>query len=69
MSRATAATPSPLCSTGAYRADKPDAGRLEIEANDRFAHQAPELIVVLSSPIEATRFRSGSSSCPAARPA
>jgi nitroreductase len=34
----------------AYRADNPDPGRLEIEANDRFAHQAPELIVALSSP-------------------
>ncbi|HVQ07074.1 MAG TPA: nitroreductase [Allosphingosinicella sp.] len=34
----------------AYRADNPDPGRLEIEASDRFAHQAPELIVVLSSP-------------------
>src|SRR4249920_3020877 len=32
----------------AYRAENPDPGRLEIEANDRFAHQAPELIVVLS---------------------
>ena len=35
---------------GAYRADNPDPGRLEIEANERFAHQAPELIVALSSP-------------------
>ena len=34
----------------AYRADNPDPGRLEIEASDRFAHQAPELIIVLSSP-------------------
>jgi nitroreductase len=34
----------------AYRADNPDPGRLEIEANARFAHQAPELIVALSSP-------------------
>jgi nitroreductase len=34
----------------AYSADNPDPGRLEIEANDRFAHQAPELIVALSSP-------------------
>jgi nitroreductase len=34
----------------AYRADNPDPGRLEIEANERFAHQAPELIVALSSP-------------------
>jgi nitroreductase len=34
----------------AYRAEKPDAGRLEIEAMHQFAHQAPTLIVVLSSP-------------------
>jgi nitroreductase len=33
-----------------YRADNPEPGRLEIEANERFAHQAPELIVALSSP-------------------
>ena len=36
----------------AYRADRPEPGRLEIEANERFAHQAPELIVALSSPTE-----------------
>jgi nitroreductase len=35
----------------AYLADKPDAGRLELEANERFAHQAPELVVVLSTPV------------------
>ena len=34
----------------AYLADKPGAGRLELDANERFAHQAPELIVVLSTP-------------------
>lgn len=34
----------------AYRIDNPDPGRLEIEAHERFAHQAPELIVALSSP-------------------
>lgn len=34
----------------AYLAEKPDAGRLELEANARFAHQAPELIVALSVP-------------------
>jgi nitroreductase len=34
----------------AYRADNPDPGRLEIEANERFAYQAPELMVALSSP-------------------
>jgi nitroreductase len=36
----------------AYRADNPEPGRLEIEATERFAHQAPELIVALSSPTE-----------------
>jgi nitroreductase len=36
----------------AYRLDNPDPGRLELEANERFAHQAPELIVALSSPTE-----------------
>lgn len=34
----------------AYRIDNPAPGRLEIEANDRFARQAPTLIVALSSP-------------------
>jgi nitroreductase len=34
----------------AYLRENPNPGRLEQEANDRFAHQAPELIVVLSSP-------------------
>jgi nitroreductase len=34
----------------AYRAEKPAAGRLEIEAIEQFAHQAPTLVVVLSSP-------------------
>jgi nitroreductase len=34
----------------AYLADKPDAGRLELEAVDQFARQAPSLVVVLSSP-------------------
>ncbi|MDQ8757897.1 nitroreductase [Sphingosinicella sp. LHD-64] len=34
----------------AYRIDRPEPGRLEIEANQRFAHQAPELIVALSCP-------------------
>jgi nitroreductase len=36
----------------AYRIDNPSPGRLELEANERFAHQAPELIVALSSPTE-----------------
>jgi nitroreductase len=36
--------------TSAYLAEKPDAGRLEIEAMVQFAHQAPSLIVILSAP-------------------
>jgi nitroreductase len=36
----------------AYRVDNPEPGRLEIEAAHRFAYQAPELIVVLSSPVQ-----------------
>ena len=38
--------------TTAYRAEKPDAGRLEIEAMDQFARQAPTLVVALSAPID-----------------
>lgn len=36
--------------TSAYRADRPQAARLEIEALESFARQAPTLVVVLSSP-------------------
>ncbi len=36
--------------TDAYRAERPQAARLEIEALDSFARQAPALVVVLSSP-------------------
>jgi nitroreductase len=39
----------------AYRAGKPDAGRLEIEAAHRFAHQAPELVVLLFSPAQSPK--------------
>lgn len=35
----------------AYRAEKPDAGRLELESMEQFAHQAPTLIVALSAPV------------------
>jgi len=34
----------------AYLAGNPQPGRLELEANERFARQAPELVVVLSTP-------------------
>ena len=36
--------------TTAYLAERPQAARLEIEALDQFAHQAPTLVVVLSVP-------------------
>jgi nitroreductase len=36
----------------AYRVDNESPGRLELEANARFARQAPELVVALSSPTE-----------------
>lgn len=35
----------------AYRTEKPEAGRLEIEAMEAFAHQAPALVVALSAPV------------------
>lgn len=41
--------------TAAYRAEKPEAGRLEIEAMESFARQAPELLVVLYSPRESSK--------------
>ncbi|KKW92460.1 nitroreductase family protein [Sphingobium chungbukense] len=39
----------------AYRTEKPDAGRLEIEAMRQFAHQAPALIVALSAPVAGSK--------------
>jgi nitroreductase len=36
--------------TTAYRAERPQASRLEIEALEQFATQAPVLVVLLSSP-------------------
>lgn len=36
--------------TTAYRAERPQAARLEIEALESFARQAPALVVVLSTP-------------------
>lgn len=36
--------------TTAYRAERPQAARPEIEALEQFAHQAPTLVVVLSAP-------------------
>ena len=40
----------------AYRAEKPDAGRLEIEAMHQFAHQAPTLVVALSAPVAGSNY-------------
>jgi nitroreductase len=39
----------------AYLAERPEAGRLEIEAAHRFAHQAPELVVAFFSPKESPK--------------
>ena len=39
----------------AYRAEKPEAGRLEIEAMHQFAHQAPTLVVALSKPVAGSK--------------
>ncbi|KQS05123.1 nitroreductase [Sphingomonas sp. Leaf357] len=36
--------------TDAYRAERPQAARLEIESLEQFAHQAPALVVVMFSP-------------------
>lgn len=38
--------------TSAYRAEKPAAGRLEIEAMENFARAAPCLIALLSTPVQ-----------------
>jgi nitroreductase len=38
----------------AYLADKPEAGRIELEAIDQFAHQAPALVVAVSKPAHAS---------------
>lgn len=39
----------------AYRADNGDPGRLELEANTRFARQAPALVIALYRPVESRR--------------
>ena len=39
----------------AYAKDNPEPARLELEAVERFARQAPTLIVALSSPVEGTK--------------
>lgn len=37
--------------TKAYRAEKHDAGRLELEALEQFARQSPTLVIVVSTPV------------------
>jgi len=39
----------------AYRADKSDAGRIELESMDQFARQAPKMVAVLSTPAQASK--------------
>ncbi|MEH6661104.1 MAG: nitroreductase [Parasphingorhabdus sp.] len=41
--------------TDAYLKEKPDAGRLELEGLETMAHEAPALLVLLSSPVESTK--------------
>ncbi|ODU22728.1 MAG: nitroreductase [Sphingomonas sp. SCN 67-18] len=41
--------------TAAYRAERPEAGRLELEAMESFAHQAPTLVVALSAPVAGSK--------------
>ena len=39
----------------AYRVDRPEPGKLEIEAIDRFAYQAPTLVVAIFSPADSRK--------------
>lgn len=39
----------------AYRAEKPDAGRLEVEAMENFAKSAPLMIALISTPVESSK--------------
>ena len=39
----------------AYQAEKPDAGRLEMEAMENFAKVAPLMIALLSKPVESSK--------------
>ncbi len=39
----------------AYREDKPEPGKIELEAVRQFAHQAPALVVALSAPAHASQ--------------
>jgi nitroreductase len=39
----------------AYRAEKPEAGKLELAAMEQFAAQAPALVVILSCPVQGSK--------------
>ncbi|MFM6852447.1 MAG: nitroreductase family protein, partial [Sphingopyxis sp.] len=39
----------------AYRAERPDAGRLEVEAMDAMARQGPALVIALSTPVAGSK--------------
>lgn len=39
----------------AYRAEKSDAGRLEIDAMEEFSRAAPTLVAILSTPVEGSK--------------
>lgn len=39
----------------AYRKEKPDAGRMELEGLEAMAHEAPALLILLSSPVDSTK--------------
>lgn len=41
--------------TNAYLAEKPDAGRLELEGLESMANEAPGLLVLMSSPVDSTK--------------
>ena len=41
--------------TKTYVSERPEAGRLEIEAMAQFAHQAPTLVVALSAPVKESK--------------
>ena len=41
--------------TKAYRIEKPDAGRLELESLEAMAHHGPTLLVIMSSPVASSK--------------
>ena len=41
--------------TEAYRAERPDAGRLELETIDNYARYAPVMLALLSTPVEGSK--------------